>query len=144
MPIDLWRTDPPFNCAGVFCFLSRIFYLNFINAPIFVTIPTGNRWSQLLKHNVWKFIHDSGMKISDVSPYLFKYPHIEGADSFAWKIEVESPKPLIPNDLFEYNIYSATSLFANSDLGCKQYDLCRAHRKDWDAERESSKGKEFK
>jgi len=137
LDIDLWRTDPPYNCAGMFCFLSRIFYLNDNNSSIFLTVPTGHKWSDLLKHNVWKFLSDSGMKISDVSPYLFSYPHVEGPDSFAWKIDVESLNPLIHNELFESNIYNATPSFANSVLGCKQYDLCRAQREEWDLELES-------
>jgi len=136
LPIDLWRTDPPYNCAGMFCFLTRIFYLNNMNSPIFLTLPSENRWSQLLKHNVWKFLSDSGMNITDVSPHLYNYLHLDGPDSFAWKVEVDSPIKLIPNVLFTDNIYSPDSNFANSTLGCKQYELCLARREEWDKKRD--------
>ena len=137
--IDAWRTDPPYNCAGIFCFLSRIFYFNSKQSPIFLCVPVGTPWSELLKHNVWKFLQDSGMKITDVSPSLYNYTHREGPDSFAWKVEVDSPKFLIPNVQFEFDIYTATPAFAESDLGCKQYERCRARRNDWDVKHEIDK-----
>jgi len=130
--IDAWRTDPPYNCAGMFCFLSRIFYLNEKKVPVYLTVPTGHCWSDLLKHNVWKFIIDSGKKITGVSPSLFNYTHYEGPDSFAWKIEGDSYNMLIDNDKFVSDIYGPSILFANSALGCKQYDVCKSQRNEWD------------
>lgn len=130
--IDAWRTDPPYNCAGMFCFLSRLIYLNHNKSPIYLCVPDGNQWSQLLKHNLWKILNECGMRFTGVSPYLFHYPHPEGTDSFAWKIEYESHQPFLPNKQFTFNIYSATLDFAISPLGCNQYERCRARRNEWD------------
>jgi len=131
--IDAWRTDPPFNCAGQLCFLTRILKLDLNKSPIFLCLPDGNPWSRL-KHNVWKFIKDSGLKITNVSPEKYHYTHIEGPDSFAWKIEMESQKFLIPNEQFRFNIYHPTIEFAESPWGCKQYEYCKASRKKWNQE----------
>lgn len=132
--IGTWRTDPPYNCAGMLCFLSRIFYLNKDRAPLFLQIPSGNRWSQILKWNVREFLEKSGMKITDVSPDLCYYPDIEGADSCTWKIEEDVAKSLIPNTKFMYDIYRPTTEFAKSRLGCNQYNRCRAWRLEWNRE----------
>ncbi|NVM55365.1 MAG: bis-aminopropyl spermidine synthase family protein [Candidatus Helarchaeota archaeon] len=130
--IDLWRTDPPFNCPGIFSFLSRIFHLNQIQkSPIFLCIPIGTNWTQLLKHQVWSFLQKSGMKITEVSPTLYKYPDPEGPNSFALKIIVEKYLCLIKNYSIEFDINRITKKFADSPLGCGQFEICRSWRDMW-------------
>ena len=131
--IDLWRTDPPFNCPGMCCFLTRIFYLNESKSPLYLCIPEGTDWSQLLKHNVWQYVLNNGMNISSVSPSLYHYPHPEGPNSFAQKLEVADIKPIMENTQFEYNIYGPTPEFSTSPFGCHQYDNCLRWRNKWDA-----------
>ncbi|MBN2334399.1 bis-aminopropyl spermidine synthase family protein [Candidatus Bathyarchaeota archaeon] len=137
LDIDLWRTDPPFNCAGMFCFISRIAYLNSTGSPLYTCIPFGTGWSKLLKHQVHNFVISNGMKIVDVSPKLNNYTHHEGATSFSWKLENDRLSILVPNEKFIYNIYRPTPMFASSPLGCYLYDLCKSWRDEWDTEIEN-------
>ena len=131
-PIEAWRSDPPYNCAGMFCFLSRICYLNRNQAPLFLSVPTGSRWSQLLKWNLWNYLKKNRMKITDVSPDLCFYLHLEGSASSTWRIE-NLQDSITENKRFEYDIYHATQEFAQSSLGCKQYESCRARRNEWES-----------
>ena len=128
--IDCWRTDPPFNCAGMLCFFNRILHLDKNQAPIYLTIPSGTKWAQLLKHQIFELIKSN--KIIGVSQDIYKYLAPDAPDSFIYKIEANSP--IISNSSFNYSIKRPTRKFANSPYGCGQYDRCKNWRAAWDKE----------
>ena len=135
--IDCWRTDPPFNCSGMLCFLNRILYLNTNGAPIYLVIPYGPKWARLLKHNIFQLLRDNKIRIIGVSSDKYEYLDKDAPDSFIYKMKA-SP-PILGNSNFPFEIKGATYDFSESPFGCHQYSRCKKWRDEWDNEIQKEK-----
>ena len=124
--ISAWRTDPPYNCAGIQCFLTRIFYhVKRSPAQTYLCVPLGASWSQLVMHDAWKFINSSGFEVIDVSARLSNYPQLEGMTSCTWKIWLHRSDPEIKNGDFSFDLYHPTPEFCVDQNKCEDFDYCR-------------------
>ena len=131
--IDVVRTDPPYNCAGLECFSTRgAQMLAPSKGELFICLPSGSPdWGQHVLYNMHhKILPTLGFSFVGFSGKPNHYPQIEGASSAFWHYKIQNSISIKDTE-FLFEIYHTSEDYCKHHVKCPFYLSCILSREHW-------------